>query len=57
MLMTEQQIASAVERKVDALDKRYLSTSMTEAEYKAELRAIDRWAEHHWAVIRALFRA
>jgi Mg/Co/Ni transporter MgtE len=43
--MTEEQIEAAIARKTDALDRRYLTTSLTEEEYKAALKEIDAWAE------------
>lgn len=42
--MTEEQIERGAERMMDALDRRYLGTAMTEAEYRAEVAAIDAWA-------------
>jgi hypothetical protein len=46
--MTEEQIEHNVERRVDALDKHYLSSAMTEAEYTQAMRAIDAWARAHY---------
>lgn len=43
--MTEQQVELAVERAMDALDRRFLSTDMTQAEYDAEVRKLSRWAD------------
>ena len=40
--LTEQQADLEIERATTSLEKRYLSTPMTEAEYEAELKAIDR---------------
>jgi hypothetical protein len=46
--MTEVQIERSVERQIDSLDKRYLSTGMTEAEYTQAMRGIDAWARAHY---------
>lgn len=42
--LSEEQIEARVCRVMDALDYRYLHSPMTEAEYKAEVAALDRWA-------------
>jgi len=42
---TEDQIEAVVASKVDRLDRDYLNGAMTEAEYRATLIAIDKWAE------------
>jgi hypothetical protein len=42
--MTEDQIERAVEAKMDRLDRIYLNSPMTEAQYQAEIRRIDQWA-------------
>ena len=46
--MTEDQIERIVERRVDGIDRRYLSTGMTEAEYDAELKTVFRWATEQY---------
>lgn len=48
--MTEEQFEIALEKKVDALDKRLIPDgprqgTMTQEEYDRESREIDRWAE------------
>lgn len=45
--MTEDQIERRVEKMTDRLDARYMAdgSAMTEAEYKAELKDIDDWAQ------------
>jgi len=43
--MTEEQIEGWVEVAQDALDRRFLNSAMTQAEYDAECRRIARWAE------------
>ena len=50
--MTEQQIERMVEMRIDALDRTYLNSAMTEADYKAAIREIDQWAAHRLAVWR-----
>lgn len=52
--MTEEQIEQAVERKVDALDARFMRTgsTMTQEEYNEEQKAITRFAEHAYRVRR-----
>ena len=47
--MTDDQIERRVERNQDALDKRYLSTGMSQSEYGLECQAITRWAERQYA--------
>jgi hypothetical protein len=42
--MTEQQIEAWTARQTDALDRRYMTSEMTEETYKARLAAIDRAA-------------
>lgn len=42
--MSEEQIEIAVERMQDGLDKRFLRSDMTQAEYDRRCRAISRWA-------------
>lgn len=42
--MTEDDIERIAARRMDNLDRRYLSTDMTEADYDREVRAIDAWA-------------
>ena len=52
--MDEYQIECRVEKMVDALDRRYMSdnNTMTEEEYKYELRLIDRWSANQYRAIR-----
>ena len=52
--MDEYQIECKVEKMVDALDRKYMSdnNTMTEAEYKDELRGIDNWAVNQYRAIR-----
>lgn len=42
--MTEAEIETAAARKMDRLDRVYLTSAMTEAQYKAAIAEIDRWA-------------
>ncbi len=46
--MTEEQIERAVERKIDILDRRYLSGQLTEVEYKIAIKEIDVWADKEY---------
>ena len=45
--MTEEQIERAVERKVDALDARWMNMNnkMTQSEYDFEMKKIVHWAD------------
>jgi folate-dependent tRNA-U54 methylase TrmFO/GidA len=43
--MTEEQIERQVEWQTDRLDARFLNSPMTQAEYDAEIAALNRWAE------------
>ena len=43
--MTEDQIERHVERRTDTLDARLMAGSLTQAEYDAEQRALNQWAE------------
>jgi hypothetical protein len=47
--MSEEQVERALERAMDALDERYLSTPMTPDEYAVELAKLERWAEAQYA--------
>jgi hypothetical protein len=44
-MMTEDQIERRVEHMTDALDRRYMNSAMSEADYTAQLAKIDRWAD------------
>lgn len=41
---TEDELERAVERKVDALDKQFLNSPMSQREYDEAMRSIDNWA-------------
>ena len=43
--MTEEQIEIHVEKRVDALDRAFLSSGMTQEEYDRSMREIDEWAK------------
>jgi hypothetical protein len=47
--MTEDQIETAVSRKIDRLDAQFLNSGMTPTEYDAEMTAIDAWAQRELA--------
>lgn len=42
--MTEDQLERYVERRMDALDHRFLNSDMTQEEYDAEVRKLNDWA-------------
>lgn len=42
--MNEDQIERAVERKIDAIDKRYMRGDLSTSAYEAEIKAVDKWA-------------
>ncbi len=46
--MTEDQIERIVCNRTDRIDARYMTSNMTEAEYKAELAALNAWAEQQY---------
>jgi hypothetical protein len=45
MKMTYEQIERIVCRKTDELDNQYGRQALTEAEYRTEIRKLDRWFE------------
>jgi hypothetical protein len=47
--MTEEQIERAVERKIDRLDRKFMKSEMTQAEYDAAMREIHEWSEAQYA--------
>lgn len=49
--MTEEQIERLVERRMDGLDRAYLSSGMTEAEYNREVAALDLEAKRLLALV------
>lgn len=50
--MTEDQIENAVSRRTDGIDARYMRGALTEAEYQAEMKALNAWAEAQYAAAR-----
>lgn len=50
-VMTEEQIERLVERRMDGLDRAYLSSGMTEAEYNREVAALDLEAKRLLALV------
>ena len=50
--MDEYQIEVSVERKMDALDRRYMSGAMNETEYKKAVKDLDNWAYSQYDAIR-----
>lgn len=43
--MTEEQAERMIERRMDALDARLMRWELTQAEYDAEVLALDAWAQ------------
>lgn len=52
MLMSEEEIERSVESKMNALDRKFMNTAMTQAEYDAEVRKINEWAENEYRTLR-----
>jgi hypothetical protein len=50
--MTEDQIERHVERMVDRLDRRFLNSSMSQAEYDSEMKQVSLWADAEYRFIR-----
>lgn len=48
-MMTEDQIERVVERRIDAIDKRYLAGELTEEDYREKIREVDEWAKRQSA--------
>ncbi len=46
MHMTEDQIEFIAEKQMDALDRRLMSGSITQADYDAEVAALDAWTKN-----------
>lgn len=46
--MTEEQIERSVERKINALDARFMTTNMPQAEYDAAIKQIHEWADREY---------
>jgi len=49
--MSEDQIERRAELRMDALDRAYLNSGMTEAEYREGIRAIDNWCRGEYRAI------
>ena len=43
--MTEDQIERIVSRRIDAIDKEYLTGGMTDTEYNTAIETVDLWAD------------
>ncbi len=43
--MTEEEIERVIERKMDALDARFMMRTMTQAEYDAAVRRLNEWTD------------
>jgi hypothetical protein len=50
--MTEEQIERKVERAMDALDARLMGNRLSQAEYDAQVRELNKWAEAQYAKVR-----
>jgi len=46
--MSEDEVERRVERMVDALDRRFLTSKMDQAQYDAEMAKIDAWSKAAW---------
>jgi hypothetical protein len=46
--MSEDEVERRVERMVDALDRRFLTSKMDQAQYDAEMAKIDAWSQAAW---------
>jgi hypothetical protein len=52
--MTEEQIERRAEHLMDKLDSAYMNGNMTEANYKKEVKAIDKWVNQQMKRIPSL---
>lgn len=43
--MTEEQIERYVELQIDGIDRRFMSGKLTQAEYNAAIKAVDKWSQ------------
>lgn len=46
--MTEEQIERIAERDMDRLDRQLMASSISQAEYDAEVKAIDAWTKEQY---------
>lgn len=53
MILTENSIERAVERKMDTLDKVFMAGRITQTEYEACVRAIDAHAKEEYRLLRS----
>jgi hypothetical protein len=51
--MTEYQIELTVEKRIDALDARYMAGELTERAYKTAIAAVDEWANAQYRTMSA----
>lgn len=51
-MITEMQIEREAERMMDALDKRFLNSDMTQKEYELQVEEINYWAKLRYREIR-----
>ncbi len=47
--MTEQQIEARVEMMINSLDRKLMNRALTQAQYDAEVKKVDRWARREAA--------
>lgn len=50
-MMTEEQIERRVELATDSIDRRYMNTDMTTAEYEVEMGKLNEWAEQQYDML------
>lgn len=51
--MDEYQIECKVERATDRLDKRFMSGAIHQAEYDAEIVALDKWSQQQYDALKS----
>lgn len=52
--MTEEQIERYVAGRIDRLDRKFLSSDMSQTEYDQAIKAINTWADIRLALVAAL---
>jgi len=54
--MTEEQIEGSVELKTDSADRALMNGRMTQAEYDAHMKELNRWADDQYARAKSFAR-
>lgn len=49
MRLTAEQIERKVERATDRIDARFMNGALTQEQYDAEMKALDKWADDQYA--------